>query len=195
MARLTHNLEAWAPVAVVLLLAMVTAWLWRVVESNPLPEGRRLRHDPDLVMERFAARQLGDRGQIRYTLNASKMVHYPDDDTSHFDDVVFTSLEPDAPAITVRSERAVRSGREDEVVFTGNVIVTREPTQDQPLTVVNTSILKVYPQRGIGISDQPVVIHYGKNILTALSMIANNKTRIAEFTRAKVTYLPPPRRP
>ncbi len=195
MARLTHNLEAWAPVAVVLLLAMVTAWLWRVVESNPLPEGRRLRHDPDLVMERFAARQLGDRGQIRYTLNASKMVHYPDDDTSHFDDVVFTSLEPDAPAITVRSERAVRSGKEDEVVFTGNVVVTREPTQDQPLTVVNTSILKVYPQRGIGISDQPVVIHYGKNILTALSMIANNKTRIAEFTRAKVTYLPPPRRP
>lgn len=192
MARLSHNLEAWTPVAVVLLLAMVTAWLWRVVESNPLPEGRRPNHDVDLIMERFAARQLGDQGQVRYTLNARKMVHYPDDDTSHFDDVLFTSLEPNAPAVTVRSERAIRSGRNDEVIFTGNVVVTREPTQDQPMTVVNTSVLKIYPQRGIGISDQPVVIHYGKDTLTALSMIVNNKTRIAEFTRAKVIYLPPP---
>ncbi|MBU6504995.1 MAG: LPS export ABC transporter periplasmic protein LptC [Betaproteobacteria bacterium] len=195
MAKLTHNLEAWTPVVVVLLLAMVTAWLWRVVENNPLPEGRRPRHDPDLIMERFAARQLGEQGQVRYTLNAQKMVHYPDDDTSHFDDVVFTSLEADAPPVTVRSEHAVRSAKQDEVVFTGNVVVTRDPTRDQPLAVVRTSILKVYPQKGIGISDQPVVIHYGKNTLTALSMIVNNKTRIAEFTRAKVTYLPPPRRP
>ncbi len=195
MARLSHNLEAWTPVAVVLLLAMVSAWLWRVVESNALPEGRALSHDPDLIMERFAARQLGDNGQIHYTLNARKMVHYPDDDTSHFDEVVFTSLEPDAPAMTVRSEKAVRAGRKDEVVFTGNVIVTREPTRDQPLTVVRTSTLKVFPQRGIGETDQPVVVNYGKNTLTALSMVINNKTRIAEFTRAKVTYLPPPHRP
>lgn len=190
MARLTHNLEAWTPVAVVLLLAMVSAWLWQVVENNPLPGERVLHHDPDLIMERFAARQLGEEGRIRYTLNAQKMVHYPDDDTSHFDEVIFTSLEPGTPAVTVRSERAVRSGKADEVVFTGNVVVTREPTQEQPLTVLRTSELKVFPQRGVGISEQPVVVHYGKNTLTALSMIVNNKTRIAEFTRAKVTYLP-----
>ncbi len=191
MARLSHNLEAWTPVAVVLLLAMVSAWLWRVVENNPLPDSRQLNHDPDLIMERFAARQLGDTGQIHYTLSAQKMIHYPDDDTSHFNEVVFTSLEPDAPAVTVRSEQAVRSGKEDEVVFTGNVVVTRDPTQDQPLTVVRTSTLRVFPQRGIGETDQPVIITYGKNTLTALSMVINNKTRIAEFTRAKVTYLPP----
>ncbi|MDE2259474.1 MAG: LPS export ABC transporter periplasmic protein LptC, partial [Betaproteobacteria bacterium] len=176
---------------VVLLLAMVSAWLWRVVENNPLPDSRLLNHDPDLIMERFAARQLSDTGQVHYTLSAQKMIHYPDDDTSHFNEVVFTSLEPDAPAITVRSEQAVRSGREDEVVFTGNVVVTREPTQDQPLTVVRTSTLKVFPQRGIGETDQPVIINYGKDTLTALSMVVNNKTKIAEFTRAKVTYLPP----
>jgi lipopolysaccharide export system protein LptC len=191
MARVTSNLEAWAPVAVVLLLAMVTAWLWQVVESNIIPGERALSHDPDLIMNRFSARQLGDDGQVRYTLSARKMVHYPDDDTSHFDDVVFTSYEPDTPAVTVRSEQAVRSGKVDEVVFTGNVVVSRDPFRDEPAAVLRTTWLKVLPQRGIGETDRPVTVNYGKNTLTAAGMVLNNKTKIAEFTRAKVIYLPP----
>ncbi len=191
MFRMTQSLESWSPLLVVLLLAMVTTWLWRVVETNFLPGFHPVAHDPDLIMETFTARQLGDTGLIRYTLRAKKMVHYPDDDTSHFDDVTFTSLEPDAPTLMVRSDHAVRSEKKDEVVFTGNVVVTRDPTQNQPLTVIKTSVLTVYPRRGIGKTDQPVIVNYGKDILTAAGMIVNSKTRIAEFTRAKLTHIPP----
>ncbi len=192
MFRIVHSLESWSPLLVVLLLAMVTTWLWRVVETNFTPGLHAIAHDPDLIMETFTARQLGDTGLIRYTLRAKKMVHYPDDDTSHFDEVTFTSLEPDAPTLMVRSDHAVRSEKKDEVIFTGNVVVTRNATQDQPLTVIRTSVLTVYPRRGIGKTDQPVSVDYGKETLTAAGMIVNSKTRIAEFTRAKLTHIPPP---
>jgi lipopolysaccharide export system protein LptC len=170
---------------------MVSAWLWRVVESSNLFTGRLVTHDPDLIMERFAARQLGDNGEIRYTLSARKMLHYPDDDTSHFDEVVFASYEPGVPTVVIRSEQAVRSAPQDEVIFTGNVVVTRDATTDQPSTILHTSWLKVQPQRGIGATDQPVKIDYGLNTLTAATMIVNNKTKIAEFTRAQVIYKTP----
>ncbi len=191
MFRIMHSLETWSPLLVVLLLAMVTTWLWRVVETNFTPGSHAIAHDPDLIMQTFTARQLGDTGQIRYTLRAKKMIHYPDDDTSHFDDVTFASLEPDAPTLTVRSDHAVRSEKKDEVIFTGNVVVTRNATQDQPLTVIRTSVLTVYPRRGIGKTDQPVSVDYGKDTLTATGMIVNSKTRMAEFTRAKLTHIPP----
>ena len=195
MGRLIQNLEAWVPVAVVLLLAMVTTWLWRVVEGGGAWGQKSVRHIPDLLMSHFSALQLGENGQIRYTLDASKMVHYPDDDTSHFETVLFTSYESNGPPVDVRSERAVRSEPHDEVVFTGHVVVTRQPTPEEPRTVMTTSILTAYPQRGIEKTDQPVVVTYGQDRLLANSMIVDNKTKVAHFTHAKLLYHSAPRHP
>ncbi len=191
MARLSPNLESWMPILVVLLLAMVSGWLWRVVESSHLLTGRVVAHDPDLIMERFASRQLGENGEIRYTLSARKMIHYPDDDTSYFDEVVFASYEPGVPTVVISSQQAVRSTPQDEVIFSGNVVVTRDASKDQSGTVLHTSWLKVQPDRGIAETNQPVKIDYGLNTLTALTMVVNNKTKIAEFTRAHVIYKTP----
>ena len=195
MGRLIQNLEAWVPVVVVLLLAMVTTWLWRVVEEGGAWGEKSVRHVPDLIMSHFSALQLGENGQIRYTLDASKMVHYPDDDTSHFETVLFTSYESSGPPVDVRSERAVRSEPRDEVVFTGHVVVTRQPTPEEPQTVMTTSILTAYPQRGIEKTDQPVVVTYGQDRLLANSMIVDNKTKVAHFTHAKLLYHSAPRHP
>ena len=190
MGRLIQNLEAWAPVAVVLWLAMVTGWLWRVVESNnPMDLGKR--HVPDLIMDRFFSQQLGEQGQVRYTLKALKMTHYPDDDTSHFNDVVLTSFEPGNPPSEVRSRVAVRSEPKDEVVLTGDVVVTRQPGPKQPKTVMNTSMLTVHPNAGTEETDQPVRITYGQDVLTSMGMQVDNKTKISLFKHAHIIYHPP----
>lgn len=190
MGRLSHNLEAWAPVMVVLLLAMVTAWLWRVVESNNVVE-RGKTHQSDLVMERFFSQQLGDQGQIRYTLKAARMEHYPDDDTAHFKDVLLTSFDPHGPPSQISARTAVRSEPRDEVIFTDDVVATRQPVADQLLTVMKTTILTVHPKAGIEQTDQPVVITHGKDILTAIGMTVDNKAKISRFNHAHITYHSP----
>lgn len=190
MGRLIHNLEAWAPVLVVLLLAMVSTWLWRVVEGSYVVDRGKL-HQPDLIMDRFFSQQLGEQGQVRYTLKALRMVHYPDDDTSHFDDVDLTSYEPGNPTSEIRSQIAVRSEPRDEVVFTGNVVATRQPDARQPLTIMNTQRLIVHPNAGTEQTDQPVVITSGQNRLTAIGMTVDNKTKVSHFNHAHIFYHPP----
>ncbi len=190
MARLTFNFEAWVPVGVVLLLVLVSTWLWKVVENNAPPSARLVHHDPDLIMHHFNARQLDEKGVLHYTLNASKMVHYPDDDTSHFQQVLFTSYEPASPPLSIQSDTAIRWEKQDKVVFSGHVVVIRQATATEPMTIMNTTLLTVYPQQGLGETDRPVVGHYGRDLLTAQGMTLNNKTRIAEFPRAKIIYHP-----
>lgn len=190
MGRLIHNLEAWAPVVVVLLLAMVSTWLWRVVEGSYVVDRGKL-HQPDLIMDRFFSQQLGDQGQVRYTLKALHMVHYPDDDTSHFDDVDLTSYEPGNPTSEIRSRIAVRSEPRDEVVFTGNVVATRQPDARQPLTIMNTQRLIVHPNAGTEQTDQPVVITSGQDRLNAIGMTVDNKAKVSHFNHAHILYHPP----
>jgi lipopolysaccharide export system protein LptC len=190
MGRLIHNLETWAPVVVVLLLAMVTTWLWRVVESYQVVDHGNLHH-PDLIMGRFFSQQLGDQGQVRYTLKALRMVHYPDDDTSHFNEVDLTSYEPGNPTSEIQSLVAVRSEPRDEVVFSGDVVATRQPDAQRPLTVMKTAWLMVHPNAGTEQTDQPVVITSGQDRLNAIGMTVDNKTKVSHFNHAHIIYHPP----
>ncbi|MBU6467684.1 MAG: LPS export ABC transporter periplasmic protein LptC [Betaproteobacteria bacterium] len=190
MARIIPNIESLGPLIVTLLMALVTGWLWRVVEHSGSNGTNVREHKPDILMSQFFAQQLDDKGRIHYTLKANQMIHYPDDSSSYFDRVLFTTFEPKEPPVTVQSINAVRFDNLDKIVFSGDVVVTRQPTIDQPITVLRTQTLTVYLKKGIGETDQPVVLNYGKNILTAANMRVNTNTKIAEFGHAKAIYYP-----
>jgi lipopolysaccharide export system protein LptC len=190
MARIIPNIESLGPIVVVLLMALVTGWLWRVVEHSGSAGNNLKEHKPDIIMSKFFAQQLDEKGRIHYTLDANHMIHYPDDSSSYFHQVLFTTFEPKEPPVTVQSHDAVRFDNLDKIIFTGDVVVTRQKTLDQPVTVLRTQSLTVYLKNGIGETDQPVVINYGTNILTAANMKVNTKTKIAEFGHAKAIYYP-----
>ncbi|HQT81533.1 MAG: LPS export ABC transporter periplasmic protein LptC [Ferrovum sp. 37-45-19] len=190
MARITQNIEALGPLVITLLMALVTGWLWRVVEHSEVNSVNSKEHKPDILMSHFMAQQLDEKGRVHYTLNAHQMTHYPDDSSSYFNHVLFTTFEPKEPPVTVQSAHAVRFDNLDKIIFTGDVVVTRRSTIDQPTTILRTQTLTVYLKKGIGETDQPVVITYGINILTAASMKVNTNTKIAEFGHAKATYYP-----
>jgi lipopolysaccharide export system protein LptC len=191
MKRILGALESLMPLMVVLLLALVSGWLWKVVERNSPNDEGLPNHEPDLVLTQFSARQFSPEGVLRYTITAQKMVHYPDDDTSHFEGVVLSSVQPNAPLSTIKSREAVRMAREDSVLFSGAVVATQAASHDHPATILKTESMTVHPDRGEGETDQPVEILSGKNVLLSNGMTYNNNTRIGDFFRAKVTWFPP----
>jgi lipopolysaccharide export system protein LptC len=191
MKRILGALESLMPLMVVLLLALVSGWLWKVVERNSLNEEGLPNHEPDLVLTQFSTRQFSPEGVLRYTLTAQKMVHYPDDDTSHFEGVVLSSVQPNAPLSTIKSREAVRMAREDSIHFSGAVVATQAASRDHPATILKTESMMVHPDRGEGETDQPVEILSGKNVVLSNGMTYNNNTRIGDFFRAKVTWFPP----
>ena len=66
---------SWLPLTVLAMLVALTLWLNQLVQPGTARADGARRHDPDLMVERFNAKKLGEDGAILYTLAAKKMVH------------------------------------------------------------------------------------------------------------------------
>ncbi|MDQ3260765.1 MAG: LPS export ABC transporter periplasmic protein LptC [Pseudomonadota bacterium] len=184
--------NAWLPLGILLLLAGLTFWLMRIVEVKQ-PQPDKKRHDPDMIVENFTARQLGLDGGERYTITARKMLHFPDDDSTLLDGVQFSAKEKNDAPLQVTSERAKLTGKADEIFFLDRVQIVRDPFQGYQRLVGDTTYFHVIPDLGIGKTDQPISLREGDNVMTAEGMEINNKTRIAILSTVKASYHAPKR--
>jgi lipopolysaccharide export system protein LptC len=182
--------NVWLPLGIMLLLAGLTFWLMRAVEVKQ-PEPDKTRHDPDMIVENFTARQLGVDGGERYTITASKMLHFPDDDTTQLERVEFSAKEKNDAPLLVTSERAKLNGKADEIFFLDRVHLVREPFQGYQRLVGETTYFHVIPDLGLGKTDRPVSLKEGDNEMIAEGMQINNKTRVATLSKVKASYYAP----
>ena len=101
-------------------------WLNTLVQPAGARADGTLRHDPDLIVENFSARKLGEDGRVLYTLVARKMVHYPDDDSSLLETLKFDAYEPQQPRVNITADRGRLEQGGDRVWVEGNVVVKRD---------------------------------------------------------------------
>src|SRR5687768_7756152 len=113
---------SWLPLAVLALLVGLTLWLNQLVQPPVARADGSRRHDPDLMVENFNARKLGTDGRVLYTLAASRMVHYPDDNSSHLERVKLEAFEPQQPKMTVTADKGRVEQGGDRVWIEGNVV-------------------------------------------------------------------------
>lgn len=179
--------SVWLPIGLILALALLTFWLTQAVEVKQ-PEPDKTRHDPDMIVENFTARQLGPDGAERYTLTAQKMLHFPDNDSTDLDGVQFSATEKNDAPIRVMSTKARLTGKADEIFFLDFVQIVRESTGGNQRLVGETSYFHVIPDLGTGDTDKPVKLTEGSNVMTAEGMEINNKTRVATLSKVKAIY-------
>ena len=68
------TLGAILPLAIMLLLAMLTLWLDRTVElTTAAAVPRTVTHEPDYIVEKFNLQRLSADGEPRYRLSAARM--------------------------------------------------------------------------------------------------------------------------
>ena len=65
-----------------LCLAALTFWLEQTVREEEGQHPSQRRHDPDYVVDNLLHTQFGVTGRVESTLAATKMIHYPDDDST-----------------------------------------------------------------------------------------------------------------
>ncbi len=184
----------WFQVGLLSLLAMLTFWLDRTVQPpQPKNDGSN-RHDPDYTVENFTATRMGLDGLPRHTLVAVKMVHYPDDDTTHLEKPHFTRLEKDRPPLHIQSDKGLLSSEGEHAYFTGNVLVTREATWDKSALTLTTSYLHVIPDKDLALTDKPVNIRNAHTNVNAIGLELDNKTHVMKLlSRVKGEYEKPKR--
>lgn len=186
------RITAWFPIMALVLLAAVTLWLDRQVRPPERPGDGNARHDPDYVIENISATRIGADGNPRYTLNARRVTHYPDDDSTHLDAPRLVRFATDLAPVTMSSRTALVSSNGQDVYLMDDVKVVRAPYAEHSELVLDTTYLHVVPDDDIAQTDKPVRIHDANTLISSVGLEFNNATRILKLlSHVRGTYEKP----
>jgi len=188
MPRLTQAF----PVVLMTALAGLTFWLDKAIQQDAAaPE--KGRHEPDYIIEEVVAHRMGAEGRIKHTLRAQRLIHYPDDNSTHLVAPHFTSNASRTPmAITSRTARV--SGGGEHIYFETDVRAVRAAYGDRSEMVMETSFLHVTPDKNLARTDRPVTITDANTVAHAIGLELNSETRVVKFLSSfRGTYHDPGR--
>jgi lipopolysaccharide export system protein LptC len=181
---------SWLPLAALALLVGLTVWLDQLVQPAQARADGKNRHDPDLIVENFSARKLGEDGRVLYTLAARKMVHFPDDDSAQLESIQLEAFEPRQPKMTITADNGRLEQGGDRVHIQGNVVVLREADARSEEARLTTERLLVLPEEGIARTDAQVQLDSASARAIAQGMEIDNRSRTLKLDRVNATYQP-----
>ena len=189
MARLTQLF----PVVLLAILAGLTFWVNEAVQ--PVNKGTQsARHDPDFIIDNIVAHRMDVNGNIKHTLYADRMTHYPDDDTTDLLSPRLVNNASRGAPMTITSKTGKVSSGGEHVYFETDVRATRAAYGKQSELVLETSFLHVTPDENVARTDRPVTITDAHTVARAIGLELNSDTRIIKFlSEFKGTYHDPGR--
>lgn len=179
------RLVSWTPLLVVALLAAMTFWLDRVVQVVQWVDSRGFAHDPDYIIENFQATAFDLNGQPRHKLEANRLIHYMDDDTTHLDSPFYTRLVTGRPPVSIRSKRALLTPNGEDIYFLDDVHMERAAASERGPMVLTTQMLQVTPDANRMQTDRAVMVQQAGSNIQAGGMVAEGEDPIIQF-RQKV---------
>ncbi|MBI5429261.1 MAG: LPS export ABC transporter periplasmic protein LptC [Nitrosomonadales bacterium] len=181
----------WLPLFPLLGLLGVTYWLNQQVQQDFTRPDSGKRHDPDAIMENFSAVKMSMQGEPRFIMNAKKMLHYPDDDSTELDAPSLTTLSAERPPIYIFAQRGLVSSKGDEVFLHNNVRVVREASADREELTLLTEYLHALPDQDLADTDHAVTIVDARGTTHAIGLEMDNKARtIKLLSQVRSEYAP-----
>jgi lipopolysaccharide export system protein LptC len=181
---------SWLPLVVLALLVGLTLWLNWLVQAPAARADGSLRHDPDLMVESFSARKLGEDGRVLYTLAAKKMVHYPDDDSALLESLTLEAFEPRQPKMTITADHGRLEQGGERVWIEGNVVIVREADARTEAGRLMTDNLLVLPDEGIARTSSEVRMQSASARAVAAGLELDNRSRTLKLDRVRATFKP-----
>ena len=165
------------PLLLMLALAALTFWLERMVREEEGMHPSLRRHDPDYVVDNLSNTRFNAEGSVESTLAASKMIHYPDDDSTDLVAPRLVQTKPNEPRVTLTADRGALSQDGEEVFLYGNVLLVREATAERSETRMRTSFMHLVRAGSMMRTDREVVISDENRVLSGRGMEYHNDSR------------------
>ncbi|MEO8629660.1 MAG: LPS export ABC transporter periplasmic protein LptC [Betaproteobacteria bacterium] len=157
-------------------LATLTWWLDQTVQPLDSEREKASKDDPDFVVDKLEATRMNLDGTQRYSVIATKMVHYPGDNSAVLDQPHLIHFDPNTAPVSIRANQGVLSSNGENAYFSGDVQVKRAPYGKNPELSLYTSFLHVIPDRDEAKTDRAVTITSGNSTLKGVGLELNNKT-------------------
>lgn len=181
------------PLLLLAILAALTFWLDQAVQQGT-QAAENERADPDFIVDNVVARRLDVNGNVKHTLYASKMSHFPLDDSTHLVSPRFISNASATAPVTITSRTARVSSGGENVYFEDDVKAVRAAYEDRSEMMLETSFLHVLPDDSIARTDRPITITDAHTVATAIGLELNSENRTVKFlSNFRGTYHDPAR--
>lgn len=131
-------------------LAALAAGTWWVTHRAAEPTAAlraRAPHQPDFTIEDFVGNAMDAKGVRQYRLTARQVMHYPDDDTTHFSEPVLVQYLPGGVIATTRADSGVMPDDASEIVMIGHARATRTAGNHAPGGEVTAERLRIELER------------------------------------------------
>lgn len=156
------------PLLGVALAAAASWWLYQQVSVEHAQGDGRHRHDPDAFADDFDLRTLNARGKLEHRLWATRMEHYPDDDSTVLEMPRLELYRPGEPTWHVNARKGWVSSGGAEILLEGNVDVQRKGSKTARPVQLTTTKLRVFPDRDYAETD--VAVTYRTTALEVRSL-------------------------
>ncbi len=176
--RLFDRVAAGVSMVILVVLGMVSYLLALQAQrmmrpaADPTP-----RHEPDYFVERLKVLRVNQAGEPSLRIQATRLRHYPDDNTLVFEQPRLLTLDENRPAFDVVADKGVGPDTGTRTDLSGNVVIEREATAETARLVAHTDAATVLIDDKIVQTDRPVQIELGPHKLDGTGMMLDGQTR------------------
>lgn len=186
------NLRRIVTIAVLLSLAVASIWL-KDKSGNDVEtvvsKKKKQRHVPDYYMDNFEMTTMDDQGRPSSMLSSSKMLHYPDDDSTELNNPTMILYRDTGKPWTVKADRGWVASDNKLVLLSGNVVIDRHSGPNNRPVRLFTSRLRIHPKTDFAETDQAVTMVSEKRKTTATGMRAYvREGQLQLLDNVKVSY-------
>ncbi len=189
MAKL-HYLTA---LLLIILLAIVSGWIFESIESPTFLTKEKLRHDPDYFLKNFTATTIDNKGNPAYQIKAQHLEHYPDDDSMKLQEPLFSFYKNNIKIWTAQANEALITQNNEKIYLTGQVIL-KKVSLDKNIApmVLTTGQLTIEPEKNLAHTKTKINLQKGDNTIQATGMRADiSKNRIEFLSKTRSHYVLP----
>ncbi len=165
------------PLSLLMTLAALTFWLRYATEAPEPRHDGKTRHDPDYIVADATVRKLDANGRLLYTLKATDIRHYPDDDTTDLLRPNLVYLQPGKPALTVKGEIGHVSQDGKQIDLYGKVELYRPASATDDELTAKTERLTVLPDDEKAYTKSPVFLTKGRSWAKGVGMQVDNRAQ------------------
>ncbi len=175
---------------IVLALAVISIWFQDLFKEPTSIIKEKDEHFPDYFMENFTITQMNDKGQATYVLQAGRLQHFADDDSSEIELPVI-HFHDDKGDWSIAAQRAVILTDKNIIHLYDQVQVRRNSSENRDSLEIDTDYLRIDTDLKIAETDRPAHVKTQELDLDTLGILFDNRQGILKLkSRVRGRYAP-----
>lgn len=177
----------------IILLAVVSGWVFESIDHKPIFTKEKLRHDPDYFLKNFTATTIDKTGKPAYKIKAQYLEHFPDDDSMMLQYPLFSFYENNIKIWTAQANEAHILKNNEKIHLSGKVVL-RQISSNKNLSamILTAAQLTIEPNKHLAHTKTKIKLKRGRDTIQAIGMRADmSKNRIEFLHKTRSSYVLP----